>query len=283
MLFDSHSSIYTINFIHLHTNIAHFFMIKAVFFDIDGTLVSFNTHTIPQSTRNALKKLRENNIKIFVATGRPMLLINNLSDLEFDGYIIMNGAHCFTSDGKDIYKEIIPEDDIERVIEYTKSHDYPFVFVHDNEWFITRKDQSVEEICNLIEIPAPPIKPAEEASGKEILQIMGYFPSEKDEEVFGNILTHCVAMRWHPLFTDIVSKNTSKSNGIDKVIEYFGIRLEETMAFGDGGNDIPMLRHAHIGVAMGNASEAVKASANYITDTVDNDGIMKALKHFDII
>lgn len=258
-------------------------MAKAVFFDIDGTLVSFKTHTVPQSTIEALKKLKENNIKVFVATGRPMHLINSVRNLNFDGYIIMNGAHCFTGDGKNIYKEAINQDDIKRVVEYIKSHNYPFVFVHDNEWFITSKDQSVEEICKLIEIPAPPIKPAEEALNKEILQIMGYFPAEVDKEVFGNILTHCEAMRWHPLFTDIISKNTSKSNGIDKVIEYFGIKLEETIAFGDGGNDIPMLKHANIGIAMGNASDEVKASADYITDSVDNDGILKALKHFKVI
>lgn len=258
-------------------------MIKAVFFDIDGTLVSFNTHTVPQSTRDSLKALKEKGIKVFIATGRPQILINNISDLDFDGYILMNGAHCFTKDKKDIYKETIPEDDIRRVVEYTKTHNYPFVFVDDKEWFITQKDKAVEEICHLIEIPAPPIKPAEHAMNMDIMQMMGYFPTEVDEEVFGNILTHCEAMRWHPLFTDIVSRNTSKSNGIDKVIEYYGISLEETMAFGDGGNDIPMLKHAHIGIAMGNASDKVKAYADYITDTVDNDGVIKALKHFNVL
>jgi HAD superfamily hydrolase (TIGR01484 family) len=60
-------------------------MVKAIFFDIDGTLVSFETHKIPASTQEALKALRDKGIKIFIATGRPQCLINNLSDLEFDG------------------------------------------------------------------------------------------------------------------------------------------------------------------------------------------------------
>ena len=59
-------------------------MIKAIFFDIDGTLVSFKTHRVPESTKQALKELREKGIKVFIATGRPKLLINNLEDLEFD-------------------------------------------------------------------------------------------------------------------------------------------------------------------------------------------------------
>ena len=56
-------------------------MVKAIFFDIDGTLVSFETHKIPASTQEALKALRDKGIKIFIATGRPQCLINNLSDL----------------------------------------------------------------------------------------------------------------------------------------------------------------------------------------------------------
>lgn len=78
------------------------------------------------------------------------------------------------------------------------------------------------------------------------------------------------------------SQNT-KQNGIDQIIRHFGIKLEETMAFGDGGNDISMLRHAGIGVAMGNANDDVKAASNYTTTSVDEDGIANALKYFGIV
>ena len=71
--------------------------------------------------------------------------------------------------------------------------------------------------------------------------------------------------------------------GIDKIIEHYGISLHETMAFGDGGNDMAMLRHAGIGVAMGNAGDEVKEAADYVTDSVDDDGVMNALRHFDVI
>ena len=90
-------------------------MVKAIFFDIDGTLVSFHTHTIPESTRQALAAVREKGIKVFIATGRPKVLMQKaVGNLPFDGYITLNGAYCFTSDHKDIYKGSIPEDDIER-------------------------------------------------------------------------------------------------------------------------------------------------------------------------
>ena len=255
-------------------------MIKAIFFDIDGTLVSFKTHTVPQSTQDALEALRQKGIKLFIASGRPENLMSHVDGLYFDGYIIMNGAHCFTANHETIYKSVIPHDDLERLIEYNKTSLHPFVFVYGKEWFITHLDNAVEEICQLLKIPAPPIKPITEARNKEISQIMGYFPTEEDEEVFGKILTHCQPMRWHPIFTDITVKGTSKSSGIDRVLEYYNISLDECIAFGDGGNDINMLQHVGIGIAMGNAADRVKAAANYVTTSVDEDGIVNALKHF---
>ena len=89
--------------------------------------------------------------------------------------------------------------------------------------------------------------------------------------------------RWHPAFVDVTAKGNTKQNGIDQIIRHFGIKLEETMAFGDGGNDISMLRHAGIGVAMGNANDNVKAVADYVTTSVDEDGIAHALEQFKII
>ena len=66
-------------------------MIKAVFFDIDGTLVSFKTHRVPDSTKRAIAILRAKGIRVFIASGRQLLAINNLEDLQFDGYVTLNG------------------------------------------------------------------------------------------------------------------------------------------------------------------------------------------------
>lgn len=260
-------------------------MVKAIFFDIDGTLVSFHTHTISESTRQALAAVREKGIKVFIATGRPKVLMQKaVGNLPFDGYITLNGAYCFTSDNKDIYKGSIPEDDIERLILFNKQHpELPFVFVHDDTWFITGVNESVQEVADLIKIDIPPVQPIEYARGKEILQIMGYFKADDDNKVFSGILKHCEPMRWYPLFADIIARGNSKSHGIDKVIAYYGIDLKDTMAFGDGGNDIPMLRHAGTGIAMGNAAPEVQAAANYVTTSVDEDGILNALKHFGVL
>lgn len=98
-----------------------------------------------------------------------------------------------------------------------------------------------------------------------------------------NALPNCTAMRWYPTFADVIAKGVDKGVGIDSFCKHFGFSLEETMAFGDGGNDVEMLRHAGIGVAMGNAREEVKQAADYVTDSVDDDGIETALLHFGLI
>ena len=86
--------------------------IKALFFDIDGTLVSFKTHKIPQSTVDALEQAKKNGVEVYISTGRPQLIINNLGQIEhlIDGYITTNGARCFVGDKVVSQHAILPED-----------------------------------------------------------------------------------------------------------------------------------------------------------------------------
>ena len=81
----------------------------------------------------------------------------------------------------------------------------------------------------------------------------------------------------------MIAAGGGKDKGMDAILNHFGIAVEETMAFGDGENDLPMLRHAGIGVAMGNAGPKVQAEADYVTTSVDEDGIVCALKHFALL
>lgn len=258
-------------------------MIKAVFFDIDGTLVSFKTHRVPESTIRSLALLREKGIKVFIATGRQLHCINNLGDLQFDGYVTLNGGYCLVGKDQVIYKRNIPGEDIEALLHYLKKvESFPCAFVLEDEIFLNYKNETVEKVFQLIDFPAPPARPFPDLSGQTVYQLIAFF-SEGQEERIMSVLPHCEATRWNPLFTDVVPAGSTKAIGIDKIIEHFGIALEETMAFGDGGNDMPMLRHAGIGVAMGNAEEEVKQAADYTTTSVDDDGIYHALKHFQVI
>jgi HAD superfamily hydrolase (TIGR01484 family) len=127
----------------------------------------------------------------------------------------------------------------------------------------------------------PVVSPAEVAQ-KEIIQMTPFIRAEQEDEIRPSTPT-CEYNRWYPSFADVTAKGITKQRGIDEIIRYFGLSLEDTVAFGDGGNDISMLRHAAIGVAMGQATDEVKAAANYVTAPIDEDGISKAMKHLGII
>ena len=115
-----------------------------------------------------------------------------------------------------------------------------------------------------------------------VLQITPFLDEEHERELLP-LVPNSTAARWYPAFCDLTSAKADKANGISAIAEHMGIDISETMAFGDGGNDLTMLRAAGIGVAMGNALDTVKAHADYVTSSVDEDGITNALKHFEII
>jgi hydroxymethylpyrimidine pyrophosphatase-like HAD family hydrolase len=85
------------------------------------------------------------------------------------------------------------------------------------------------------------------------------------------------------LFADVNPGGISKQTGIENFCKHFDIDVSETMSFGDGGNDISMLKFTKIGIAMGNANDSVKEVADYVTEDVDNHGIEKALIHFGLL
>ena len=261
-------------------------MTKALFFDIDGTLVSFQTHVIPASTIEALTLAHEKGIQIFIATGRPTLIINNLGELQsrglIDGYITMNGGYCYVGE-KIIYKKHIAEKDVKVMADFCQSNGFPCIFVGEHDASVCQPDDMLRYIFyEHLGVKEFPEEDFDKAIQRDVYQITPFFNPEQEKEVLPHA-TGCEFGRWHPAFVDITAKGNTKQNGIDQFIKHFGFKLEETMAFGDGGNDIGMLRHAGIGVAMGNAKDDVKAAADYVTDSVDEDGIFKALKHFGII
>lgn len=258
-------------------------MIKAVFFDIDGTLVSFKTHKMPDSTKQALDRLRSSGVKIFIATGRQLQSINNLGDQEFDGYITLNGGYCLIGKDNVVYKRSIPAEDIESLIRYQEQvENFPCALVEEDGLYQNYSDENVRELYGMLNFPMPPFRPLQENNGKEVFQLIAFF-SEGQQDKIMSALPNCEATRWNPLFADVVPKGSNKAIGIDKIIEHYGFSVEETMAFGDGGNDMEMLKHVGIGVAMGNAGDEVKDVADYVTDSVDDDGIWNALVHFGVI
>ncbi|MDJ1467303.1 Cof-type HAD-IIB family hydrolase [Cytophagaceae bacterium DM2B3-1] len=257
--------------------------VKAVFFDIDGTLVSFTTHTVPDSTQKAIKALQEKGIKVIIATGRSITAIDHIRYLNFDGFITFNGGCCVGPDGSVLFRKAIDPNDIQTLLDYTEHNPLSFSLMYENSVSINDVTPEVAGMYAHLNLPVPPLVHREHTDITGVLQA-NIFLSPEDEVAFmPKVMPNCVASRWTPLFADVNPIGQSKQVGIDVFCQYFGIDVSETMSFGDGGNDITMLKYTGIGVAMGNANENVKEIADYITEDVDNDGVFKALVHFKVI
>ena len=255
-------------------------MIKAIFFDIDGTLLSYHTHSVLPGTIKAFRRLHEKGIRTFISSGRPMVLIPPMP-VVFDGYITVNGGYC-TAGEEVLLRNPIHKEDCRRWLEYVQEHNRVTMCFTEKDMYINRIDDAVIRLHDQLGFQMPPVKEISQASDMDVYQFIAMQPADEDEQVL-SFLPHCRMPRWHPAFSDLIPQGSSKAVGIERIISHYGIRREETMAFGDGANDIEMLEYVDVGVAMGNAADVVKQHADYVTDDADSEGILHALERLGIL
>lgn len=256
-------------------------MIKAAFFDVDGTFYSHETHSVPESHLKVLEVLRQKGIKTFLATGRHFTELVNLdmSQIKFDGYVMLTGQICTDQDKNVIFGNAIKREDAEYLFTAFEKKELPLMMVEKDRLYVNMANDIVVNGQAAISSPVPMVA---EYEGAPIYQMVCYGGKELDTELSPKI-PNCTVTRWSSFGVDIISKTGGKVIGIQKILEHYGISKEEMIAFGDGENDIEMLEFAGIGVAMGNAEEEAKAVADYVTTDIDDDGIWNACKHFGII
>lgn len=255
-------------------------MIKAAFFDIDGTLLSFETHRVSPGTVRAFDRLHQAGVRTFLSTGRPEVLIPQMP-VSFEAKITMNGGLVFTEpaegrESKVLLSNPILDSELQAWLDIAKDkHLCTMIFTNDN-MFLAQPNEVGLKLRSQLEFEMPPVVDIDRMRSETAYQIIAIMPGEMDAMV-AELLPHCRLPRWHPYFTDIVAHDNSKAHGMEAICKHYGIRQEETIAFGDGGNDIEMLEWAGIGVAMGNADDSVKAHADHVTTDVDHEGIETAI------
>lgn len=255
-------------------------MIKAAFFDIDGTLTSFKTHAIPESTQDALTALRAAGIATVVSTGRATYQMIPEVREGFDAYVTINGQRCY--DGEGVFRDCpLDPDDVRAIVEQARSGAYDLLVLQRDGSFISGRGDRVrrneEEVGLTYEVGD-----LDRALAEPVYQLCAFLPREDE----GQILTatrHVAVTRWSDLFCDVVPASGGKGVGVAAVLDRLGATRDEAVAFGDGENDLPMFAAVGCAVAMGNAWDAVKAEADYVTASVDDDGIWKACRHLGLV
>lgn len=259
-----------------------------LFFDIDGTLITLDEqHIMPESTKEALKKAKQNGHKIFINTGRVKTAIDkHLLDFGFDGLVCGCGTYI-EYEGKELLHNQIPKEQCRQYAKLLKEYGYQTVFEGKERIFME----------------------GDHGPGSFMEYIYSYFSKNSDYSiespeheafVFDKFTTvqqkNCNRKAFEQAFfgeftviphteevIEMVPKGYSKATGIRFLEEYLKEELDKCYAFGDSVNDMEMLKYVPHSVAMGNSMEPVFEVAEYTTTAITEDGIMNALSHYGLI
>lgn len=261
---------------------------KAIFFDIDGTLRS-PVIGIPESAKEGIKKLKENGHLVFLCTGRTKaMLLDELNEMEFDGIIAGAGTYV-EYHGRELYRWELEEDETMRAAQ--KLREYGFVPVpegHDvfylepeGTWTKEYKmiyDHFYYNVGGELQTIPP------EDKGIKAAKISAVISKDSDIEAAREYFQSDYLVVIHGgLLLELIPKGFSKAEGIKLILDDLDIGQENTYGFGDSMNDYEMLEYVKYGVAMGRSDDQLKAIAAYVTDTVENDGVYKALEKYELI
>jgi len=254
---------------------------KIVFFDVDGTITNHEDGIISNNTKVAIKTLKNNGLRVVAATGRPLSMCGEISELGIDTFITANGAYAKHGQ-KVIHKVPMDKNVIQEVFEFAYRENQGLSFFTEDFSMNGVKDteilKALKETLSLNNYPA-----INQLIYNQEVYLMCLYATDETVEKYIHKFPHLTFKRWHPFVLNILQDEVSKSLAIIKVLQYFGIDKSEAIAFGDGENDIDMLELVGLGIAMGNGNEKLKKAADFVTKKSSEDGIEFALKNYGLI
>ena len=245
--------------------------VKIIFFDIDGTLLDPATGRISPKTEEALDRLKEKGILRCVVTGRPPASLPDFGDLHFDAMATFNGSYCCT-DSQVIYSNPIDRADVTQVLANVAALGRPVSIALRHRLAANGYDRDLADYYRVAGLVLEPDGDFDEAVQEDIYQIMmGCRPEDYPALIQGTKSVK-LAISWERA-ADVIPQSGGKGSAIRHILAYYGLDASQAMAFGDHHNDLEMLQAVGTGIAMGNATEALKAIADDVCLSVSQDGI----------
>ena len=256
--------------------------IKIIFFDIDDTLRNSKTGFVPSTIPTIFKQLREKEILTGIATGRGVFgVVPEIKALKPDFFVTLNGAYIEDKKGNVIYSNKIAKDKVEEYITWTKEVGIDYGLVGSHAAKLSRRTEMISQAIDPI---YPDLEVDPDFYQKEDIYQMWTFEDQGDDLILPDTLASTLRMvRWHEHSSDVVPISGSKAAGVAKVVDQLGLKPENVMVFGDGLNDLELFDYAGISVAMGVSHDKIKEKADYITKTLEEDGIFDALEGFGMV
>lgn len=272
---------------------------KTIFLDIDGTLVG-DKGTVPDSAKEAILKVKGNGHKVIICTGRTLdEIYPPIMEIGFDGIIACGGNYVIAND-EILYERYFSLEDLKHLYEYFEKYGINFYAEAISGIYASKGcDQQLYDLA--MEIAKD--------KGEHFMEHFNVFRNvmKQNENLLRDDVTKISFLGSNhpiddlkeaykdkfeifdlvvPMFGansgEISIKGTDKTVGMDIMIHHFDLIEENSIAIGDGNNDITMLQKAAIGVCMGNGTEKLKAVADMITDDVNHDGLAKALNELKL-
>lgn len=262
-------------------------------FDLDGTLLN-DSFDISEFTLGKIHRAMKKGVQVTISSARiPTMQHAFIGLLGFKGpYIASNGGLILNSaDGSILNDQPIEDLVLKRLCHLAMETNMHLSLQTMENIYFTRDNPRIARLDHYNRVakkygyPQAPMKLLSKDysnyNGSPTYKVLIYAPEEEKFQALTSFLDAeenlCYTFSESNLF-DITPRGTDKGMGIEIVADYYGIPLEEVCAFGDYDNDIPIFEKVGTSVAMGNASDNLKAKAEYITDFNYNDGIGKAIE-----
>lgn len=254
---------------------------KLFIFDIDGTILDDNKK-IPQKTKQAIKELSETH-EVAIATGRNRTMAREvIEELGIANYIVCNGAAAYYNDAS-IYTNFLNEVELQELIELADKHEHQIVYetIDDLRRRSETPNTRMENGMKFVGFSVPD-HDKDFYRSESLVQCL-LFVSEDEMGIYQDKFSHFRFVRWYETGIDVLPSDGSKYLTIKILANHIGMNMKDVVAFGDGMNDIEMIKNVGLGIAMGNAEKEVKDVADIITDSNGNDGIFNALRELKYI
>lgn len=266
---------------------------KIIAMDLDGTLMSTNHLTVTDYTKQTLIRAHERGIRLAIATGRPMALIENvIRQIPFVDYVIYSNGACVFDRNKNeiIYSDLIDEKTSTEIIEHFLNEPVFFEIYIDGkshyqigtDCYYDSGELPEEFVKEIIGTMTGHNDLMSFAKGKAIEKLTMYSVKGDRHREYSDLLRGYNLSVATSLKDSIeaTTKTADKGNALRGICRALGISSDEAMSFGDSGNDCPMLEYAGLSFAMENGSDECKASAKYVTASNGDDGVAKMIEKY---
>lgn len=264
-------------------------MYKAVFIDMDGTLLK-SDHSISEANKHALQHLQQKGILVVPISARPLHgmehIINKVVSPDMP-LVSLNGGYIVQKN-EVIFQDAVSLQQVAAVHKEVTAFDVSVMYYSQMEWFAETHTDRIKKEQKITQIPIN-IQPFEQTfqywqaqdKGPNKILIAGdkHLIHDIEQRLNESHKGDLNIFKSQASYLEVMSNAASKARAIEFLINRYDIDKKDIIAIGDNYNDKGMIEFAGMGVAMGNAPEEIKAAANYITDTNNNDGVAKALQY----